>query len=303
MDDAVEPTQPSPGLCPDCGAAVQRGQRRCTNCGGAVAQRRLLPRRTPLIAAIAVAAIGGAAAVVAQAEVTERATEIAATTPDAAGPIPVAAGELPPAERRTHTPPKVEEPDEEPPNALEIPTLDTPVVQEASEARGDGGIDGENTDDDVGPDPDDLDDPERIKVKKAFNFDPKQRVGVEFGKPKAAIDKRSRTVWDVNVPADGQDFGVGIVLDLGETQRVSTLKISTPTPGFGAVIYRADAEERPEQLDDTWTRTEKVRNVRDELELPLADEPVWTRYILVLLTTPRDPQDTRVAIGNLEVLP
>ncbi len=130
------------------------------------------------------------------------------------------------------------------------------------------------------------------------------RVGVEFGEPKAAVDKRTRTVWDVNVPADGQDFGVGIVLDLGSTKRVSSLRIQTPTPSFGATIYRADAPDLPLKLDDkAWVKAATVKSVSDDVVVPLSDEAEWARYILVWITTPRSADDTRVALSNLEVLP
>lgn len=303
-DETPTPPQAS-RTCPDCGHACAPTQRRCTNCGAAVGRRRPLPRRTPLIAALIVAAVGGGAVVVAQAEVTDRASAVASTTPDpASAPIPVLPPPLPEAARQTSTKPKPPPVEQDPGNPLEIPALDAPVVQQAQDERAtDSGGDGANVPTDTKADPNDLKDEKRIKVRRAFNFDPKQRVGAEFGKPKAAIDKRSRTVWDVSVPGDGEPFGVGIVLDLGETHRVAQLRISTPTPGFGAVVYHADAEDRPEQLDDTWNRAKKIPSVRDELEVPLADEPVWARYILVLLTTPRSDADTRVAIGNLEVLP
>ncbi len=46
-----------------------------------------------------------------------------------------------------------------------------------------------------------------------------------------------------------------------------------------------------------------MKNVSDDVVVPLSDEPEWARYILVWLTTPRSDSDTRVALSNLEVLP
>ncbi|MEH3054929.1 MAG: zinc ribbon domain-containing protein [Patulibacter minatonensis] len=309
--DPSEETRTTPARsCPECGVAVQQGQRRCTNCGASVEQRRRLPRRTPLIAALAVTAIGGGVAVVAQAEVTDQASIDAAAPADAASaPVQVAGNPLPTANAKkpTSTAPKLPEVDT--PKAstpsIEIPKLPSDLISKASEERNQSkDPDGENVPSDNGADDKDLQDEKKIKVKKAANYDPLARVGAEFGEPKAAIDKRQRTVWDVNVPADGTDFGVGIVLDLGSTKHVSSLRIQTPTPGFGALIVRADAKELPASIIDTnWKQAATVEKVSDDVVVPLSDEPVWARYILLMLTTPVAADDTRVAISNLEVLP
>src|SRR5687767_3355564 len=130
--------RPAPA-CPDCGMAVAAGQRRCTNCGASVDVRRRLPRRTPLVAALTVAALAGAGVVVAQAAVTERASTAAAAPADAASaPITVAGAPLPAAERPTSTAPKVETPDDiavPTSPALEIPSIGENLVDEAQQAR------------------------------------------------------------------------------------------------------------------------------------------------------------------------
>lgn len=306
-DQSQAPVQRS---CPDCGAAVAEGQRRCTNCGASVDTRRRLPRRTPLIAACSVLALSGVAVVVAQAAVTEQAGIDASAPADvASAPVTVQGAELPPASGPTSTAPKP------PPAAttpaattpsLNIPSIDSNTLSDASDARSTT-PDGTPTDDDKAADPDDLQDVKTIKVVKARNYDPFLRPGVEFGKPKAAIDKRSRTVWDVNVPADGEPFNVGIVLDLGdEAKKVAELKIATPTPKFGAVIYRADSAEIPETVDDKeWKLVSTLDSVSDDVTVPMSEDgdTKWARYILVFLTTPISADDTRAAISNLEVLP
>ncbi|MDO9353462.1 MAG: hypothetical protein Q7T55_07195 [Solirubrobacteraceae bacterium] len=304
-----EPREPVPS-CPDCGMAVAAGQRRCTNCGASVEARRRLPRRTPLIAALTVAALSGGVVVVAQAAVTEEASIDAAAPADAASaPITVAGAALPPAKRATSTAPKVEE---TPPPAttpsLDIPTVDDDLLDKAAEARDEAADanskDGEPVDEDKPADPDDLDKPRTVKVVKAINYEPVKRAGVEFGKPKAAIDKRSRTVWDVTIPADGQPYNVGIVLDLGdESRRVSSLTLGTPTPGFGIELYRTDNEEVPDTLEE-WTKASDPTTASDDTILPLTpDDPKWARYVLVYLTTTASAEQTRAAISNLEVLP
>lgn len=313
MDVPDQSQAPAQRSCPDCGAAVQHGQRRCTNCGASVDARRRLPRRTPLIAAVSVLGLAGVGVVVAQAAVTEKAGIDAAAPADvASAPVSVSGNPLPGPTGPTSTPPKIED---TAPDLAEstTPTLDIPAVDDGLDETDDTTTndpntkDGEPTDDDKPADPDDLQDEKKIKVVKATNYDPMQRAGAEFGKPKAAIDKRSRTVWDVNIPGDGQPFNVGIVLDLGdEAKKVAELKIGTPTPKFGAVIYRADTEEIPATVDDKeWKLVKTIESVSDDLSVSMSDDgdAKWARYILVYLTTTITPEDTRAAISNLEVLP
>lgn len=312
MDVPDQSQAPAQRSCPDCGAAVQQGQRRCTNCGASVDARRRLPRRTPLIAAVSVLGLAGIGVVVAQAAVTEQAGIDAAAPADvASAPVTVAGNPLPGPTGPTSTPPKVDEPADTgvagTTPTLDIPSVDSDTLGTTPTDTDTNSKDGKPTDEDKPADPNDLQDEKKIKVVNARNYDPMQRAGVEFGKPKATIDKRSRTVWDVNVPADGQPFNVGITLDLGdEAKKVSELKIGTPTPKFGAVIYRADTEEIPETVDDKeWKLVKTIESVSDDLSVPMSEDgdTKWARYILVYLTTPISPDDTRAAISNLEVLP
>ncbi len=306
MDVPDQSQAPAPRACPDCGAAVADGQRRCTNCGAAVDARRRLPRRTPLIAALGVLGLSGIAVVVAQAAVTEQAGIDASAPADvASAPVAVQGAELPAPAKPTSTPPKPPEPVDIP--AASTPTLNIPQIANTTPAVANTTPDGDPVDDDKAANPDDLEDEKKIKVKRATNYDPFLRAGVEFGKPKAAIDKRSRTVWDVNVPADGDFVNVGIVLDLGdEAKKVGALKIGTPTPKFGALIYRADSEEIPDSPENKdWKLVKGLEAVSDDQEIPMSDDgdTKWARYILVFLTTPISDDNTRVAISNLEVLP
>ena len=313
--DALSEDQRDPArACPDCGMAVSHGQRRCTNCGASVDTLRRLTRRTPLIAALTVAALSGGAVVVAQAAVTEQASIDASAPADAASaPVAVAGAPLPAAKKPTSTAPKIETPTVAPSTpTLQIPEVDQDLLDQAAKAREDAAEaaakenkkDGTPVDEDTVADPDDLQDPKTLNIVRAINYMPVQRTGVEFGKPKAATDKRSRTVWDVNVPADGQPFNVGIVISLGkEARRAAELKIQTKTPGFGATVYRSDAESVPDTLD-AWTKSADIETVSGDMTVSLADgEAKWTRYILVYLTTPRSADDTRAEISNLEVLP
>ena len=148
-----------------------------------------------------------------------------------------------------------------------------------------------------------FDDKKKIRVTKVIQYNPNNRVGAVFGDAIAAIDDNVRTVWDVTVPVDQQPVGVGLVLDLGQTKHVHSLKIGTPTPGFGAVVYYADATTLPPQLDNSWTRAKKIKSVNNGMQVDIADTPQWARYVLVWFTNPSVPANPRVAISELELLP
>jgi cytoskeletal protein RodZ len=142
-----------------------------------------LARRTPLVAALAVLALGGGAVVVAQAEVTDRAAQDASAPADvASAPVAVVGNPLPAAKKPTSSPPKLP--------AATLPAATTPAVTIPSLTTGSGtqtngngntpSKDGENLPEDGKADPNDLTAEKKLKVKRTDNYDPALRLGVEF---------------------------------------------------------------------------------------------------------------------------
>jgi hypothetical protein len=144
-----------------------------------------------------------------------------------------------------------------------------------------------------------------IKLKKdaAQTYDPDKRAGAEFGPAAFAIDTKLSTVWDVVVPADGKPIDAGLVIDLGKPYALRSLRISTPTEGFTVEVYGAkSAKQLPEDvIDKRWIHLTDKKSVLDGAPIVLKGKGDNAKVQLLLLhiTQPSDPTDPRVAIGNV----
>jgi len=318
--------------CLNCQTRYQPGQERCTACGAALIAPARPSRRGPIGVVAAVVVIAAGAVAVAQASATDNAQRTVAvavvrsTTPQ--DPVPATSAPLPPATKPTSSPPKAVPVASSPTSGITIPGTSAPLIaQQQAAAKAEAKLRAEakkqqeaaakatnpttpattattpKSGGTTATSPITFDDKKKLRVTKVIQYNPNNRVGAVFGDASAAIDDNVRTVWDVTVPVDHQPVGVGLVLDLGQTKRVSSLKLGTPTPGFGAVVYYADASSLPPQLDNSWTRAKKIKSVNNGMEVQIADTPQWARYVLVWFTNPSDPANPRVAISELELLP
>jgi len=144
-----------------------------------------------------------------------------------------------------------------------------------------------------------------LKADAALTYDPAKRAGAEFGPPKNAIDSKPATVWDVVVPADNRPLGVGLVVNLGARYTLDSVKLVTPTKGFGLEIYGAvDANALPEDiLDKRWihlTDRKKTEN-GDTISLKGKRKSTKVQLLMLYFTQPAEPTDPRVAIGDIQV--
>ncbi|MEA2142144.1 MAG: hypothetical protein QOI64_574 [Solirubrobacteraceae bacterium] len=149
--------------------------------------------------------------------------------------------------------------------------------------------------------------PVTISFKKdaAQTYDPIKRAGAEFGPAAFAIDAKPDTVWDVTVPADGQPIAAGLVIDLGKPYALRSLRLDTPTDGFTVEIYGAkSAKELPaDVIDKRWIHLTDKKFVLDDEPILLKGKGANAKVQLLLLhfTTPAEPDDPRVAIGNVKL--
>jgi hypothetical protein len=149
--------------------------------------------------------------------------------------------------------------------------------------------------------------PVTIQFKKdaAQTYDPTERAGAEFGPAAFAIDAKPDTVWDVTVPADGQPIAAGLVIDLGKPYALRSLRLDTPTDGFTVEIYGAkSAKDLPEDvIDKRWIHLTDKKFVLDDEPILLKGKGANAKVQLLLLhfTTPAEPDDPRVAIGNVKL--
>ncbi|HWI07723.1 MAG TPA: hypothetical protein VNT54_09430, partial [Solirubrobacteraceae bacterium] len=137
----------------------------------------------------------------------------------------------------------------------------------------------------------------------AKTYNQPARAGAEFGPAKNAIDGKPGTVWDVVVPADDQPIAAGLVIDLGKPHALRSLRLATRTPGFTVEVYGArSAKELPaDVIDKRWIHLTDKKGVEDDELINLKGKGDGAKIELLLLhfTTPGDPVDPRVAIGEV----
>jgi hypothetical protein len=331
---AISTTAPD-FACEVCGAAMERGQDWCLECGTA-APGRLGARPgwraaftvvglTTLLLACAVvaayAALTSDAERTASAPVTADGNPIVAQTPGAVpgatpGAVPVQPGATGP---NTAPPassiPKPIIPVQPTPPAKNTPLMPPAAPSGAGASKGSPGADGAGTGSSgttgatgstgatgatTQPGVEQV-----IAFGKdaAKTYNQPARAGAEFGPAAYAVDATPSTVWDVVVPADGQPIGAGLVIDLGKPYALSSLRLTTPTPGFTVEIYGAkSAKQLPvDVIDKRWIHLTDKKGVQSDEPITLKNRGDGAKVQLLLLhmTAPAQPTDPKVAIGNV----
>jgi hypothetical protein len=133
-------------------------------------------------------------------------------------------------------------------------------------------------------------------------YDPYDRPGAEIGKARWAVDGKDDTMWDVVVPADGQPIGVGLLVDLGSAQTVSSIHFKTPTDGFRVEVYTAKNKAPKAVTSKAWHHVADVPAAKESQSITLTGaKGQGVRHILLWITTPGRPEDPRAAISELTV--
>jgi hypothetical protein len=322
--------------CETCGAAMQRGQDWCLECGTAAPGRlgqkpgwraafTVVGLSTLLLCCALIAtyaALTGDAERTASAPPTGSATPVTAA-PDTAAAVPPAGvvtpgatgpGVTAPPAPPTNVTPLVPTPNPAQgatntpvtPPAVQPPAAQPPAAAPPPTAAGTGtgtGTSGTGTGNGTATAA--ATEAVTITFKKdaAQTYDPIKRAGAEFGPPEDAIDDKTDTVWDVTVPADGQPIDAGLVIDLGKPYALRSLRLDTPTDGFTLEIYGAkSAKELPEDvIDKRWIHLTDKKFVLDGEPILLKGKGGGAKVQLVLLHIKQaaDPDDPHVAIGNV----
>ena len=316
--------------CETCGAAMARGQDWCLECGTA-APGRLDARpgwraaftvvgvtTTLLLCAVvaAYAALTGDAERSASTAPTGSAQPITAQTPGVAPPGTVTPGAVPvqpgATGPNTTAPPAAVQttpiiPVKPPPATANVPVTPPPAAgtTAANPSTGaqkgatgaEGSTPGTGSTAPAGV--------AEIAFAKdaAKTYNQPARAGAEFGPAKYAIDGKPATVWDVVVPADGQPIGAGLVIDLGKPHALRSLRLATTTPGFTVEVYGAkSAKQLPtDVIDKRWIHLTDRKAVEEGALINLRGKGEGAKIELLLLhfTTPGNPSDPRVAIGDV----
>jgi hypothetical protein len=314
--------------CETCGAAMQRGQDWCLECGTAAPGRlgqkpgwraasTVVGLSTLLLCAAIIATYaalttdaertasappaGSAAPITAAPDTAAAPPPAGVVTPGATGPgvtaPPASSSPLVPtpnpAQGATNTPVTPPAPPAAPPPPAAAGTGSTATGTTGKGTTGKGTTAAASTD------------AVTITFKKdaAQTYDPTKRAGAEFGPAANAIDKKADTVWDVTVPADGQPIDAGLVIDLGRPYALRSLRIDTPTDGFTVEVYGAkSAKQLPEDvIDKRWIHLTDKKFVLDDEPILLKGKGGGVKVQLVLLHIKQaaDPEDPHVAIGNV----
>ncbi|MFD3331169.1 protein kinase family protein [Streptomyces sp. NPDC058700] len=146
--------------------------------------------------------------------------------------------------------------------------------------------------------------PKPIAIKSAEDFDPLGN-GVENGQAiENAYDGDPSTSWHTVNYANAEfgylKAGVGLVLDLGKAQEISSVELAfTGDTSVELRTAAADASSAPYTLDDFTTQTSG-----DGTDVTLKPtKPVTTRYVLVWLTKlPNDDGGFRGRLTEIKIM-
>jgi hypothetical protein len=130
------------------------------------------------------------------------------------------------------------------------------------------------------------------------------------GDPADAYDKNLQTSWFVTTN-DGDEMGVGLLIDLEKTRNVEKIDLATSTPGYRIEVYASERDRPADVLDTRWnhlTNRSRVDETKrdgtvagDGFErIALRDRAGEFRYILLWFTTPPDAGAT-VRISEIAV--
>lgn len=308
-DAAESPDDAAPGrACAACGAAMQRGQDWCLECGTAAAGRIGGPRPgwRAAFSVVGVTSLLLCSGVVAAYAALTSDAERSASQPSAGSADPIVAqtpgAVAAPPTTGTVIQPGVTGPGVTAPPPPVFPTTPLPPVTPPAPVVTQPPPPPPTT---TTPPPAAPAQVERIAFAKdaAKTYDPLQRAGAEFGPAENAIDDKPRTVWDVVVPADGEPIAAGLVIDLGRPYALRSLRIATPTKGFTVEVYGAtSAKELPEDvIDKRWIHLTNKRHVKDGglIRLKGKGDGAKVQLLLLHITQPAEPTDPRVAIGDV----
>lgn len=318
--------------CESCGAAMQRGQDWCLECGTAAPGRlgarpgwraafTVVGLTTMLLLCAVVAAyaaLTGDAQRTASAPPAGSGDPITAQTPGAIAPAPGAVAVQPGATGPGTTAPPASAnpiiPVQPPPAATNTPvtppppppaaTDDSPSTGSTGSTGSAGTTDSAGSTGSTGSAPS-TPSSELVALGKdaAKTYNQPERAGAEFGPAANAVDGSPNTVWDVVVPADGQPIAAGLVIDLGKPRALRSLRLATRTPGFTVEVYGAkSAKELPvDVIDKRWIHLTDKKDVDDDELILLKGKGDGAKVQLLLLwfTEPSEPTDPRVGIGDV----
>ena len=311
--------------CKNCGKPMDAGQDWCLQCGaaapGALGTRSPGWRSAALIlGATAILVLAAAAAAYAaltepgkSSQQTQTIAQVPApttvTTP-AAPVTPPATASTPPAPPTTATPvpgtttkpPKIPLTATPTPKAAPAPAK-TPATT-TKPAPAPTKTSGTSTE------PAPKQQPILLDTDAASTYNPNHLPESSFGDPSLAVDGDTSTGWTAQVePATAPNMTVGLLVDLRNTQRLSSIALVTATPGLTLQVYGSSAETAPASITEPgWVALSASEVVKKRhSSIKLRDSGTGFRFVTLWITkapasavgTPQAPG--RVSINELEL--
>ncbi|HEV2770113.1 MAG TPA: hypothetical protein VGV40_08025, partial [Solirubrobacteraceae bacterium] len=140
-----------------------------------------------------------------------------------------------------------------------------------------------------------------------FLNDGERRGGAQFGDPTKAYDGSAARAWDASVPADGQEFGLGLAFGLERARDVRSVTLDLDgRQGFSVEVFgSSNSAVPPDMLDRRWKKIGSDANVSDGERISLKSDG-RTRHLLVRITeapalTGEDAGRTGVSIAEVRL--
>ncbi len=129
-----------------------------------------------------------------------------------------------------------------------------------------------------------------------------RRADSRFGDPTKAYDGSDARVWQASVPADGDDFGLGLAFGLERPRDMSSVTLNLDgRGGFGVEVFgSAGRTQPPDMLDRRWKKIGSDSDVRDGQRISL-DADGRVRHLLVRITEAPQGAEGRRSVAIAEV--
>ncbi len=298
--------------CASCGAPMAAGQDWCMQCGaGAPGSVERHPWRPWAIALAATAVLVLGAAAAAYAALSKepkhapvKVATVAQAPPPAPAPVPTTPVPSTPTPKAappvTKVPAVTPKATPTPTPAPVTPTTPTTAEQKTS-TTGNGGSGGQ-----TGPEPILLD------TDAASTYNPYAYPASGFGDPSLTIDGDTSTGWSAQVnPATAPAMAEGVLIDLKSSQKLSSVKLVTSTPGITVQVYGASVKTVPASITDkAWVPLSKsVTLKKKRARLALKNKTKAYRFVTVWISgAPQSSVGTaeapgKVTLNEIELFP
>lgn len=143
-----------------------------------------------------------------------------------------------------------------------------------------------------------------LDTNAATTYNPYNYPESSFGDPALAIDGEPSTAWTAQVqPHSFPNMAEGLLIDLREPTKLSSLELRTPTPGMTVQIYGAKGAKAPTTITEPgWvllSGSHKLKKKVTHLK-KLRTESRSFRWVLVwLVKAPPSAQGTPAAPGHV----